>query len=689
MFELGIVILKAKRWLCIGIGVLTAAVLSTPAYAVGTRHWVLERGEDFKGGDLKGVAVDSSGKVRAGFDLGRVPIEGEPVIWSALARRDGSILLGTGNEGHLLELRDGRVKKLAESGALVITSLVEGWDAAVFAATIPQGKVFKWEHDKWSLFASLPAVEHIWQLAFDARRATLYAATGPQGKLFRIGKDGRAEVEFDAPEDHLMSLAVMPDGTLVAGSSDKAKLYRITGPGRATVMYDFSRTEVRAIAVSARGDVYAIANDIRTTSTSITRAKATDSPAAPVSSMSKIKGKGILVRIDPRGVPEILLSEDDEQLISLSLGLDGQPYVGTGIEGRIYTVTEAHRSVLVADTEERQVSALQLQGTTPYVICSDPAVVHPIRGMGGIDAAWTSKVLDAGLRASFGRVDWQGAGDIQMLTRSGNTHEPDDSWSAWSAPLARPGRITSPPGRYFQLKARFGPKGSTDLDRVEVFFITDNQRAVVTRVDASTTASADRGLSDGVAASGGPITGRANPEVNLEWQVDNPDKDSLRYRLKYQLIGTGTWYNLLQPNEVLSKTTYKWDTSTLPEGRYRISVEASDELSNPATRTTRHSLESGVIVVDATPPIMQDLSLVGRQLKLRAVDGISPIQRVEVALVGVDAWFPVDSVDGVFDEPNESVNMDISTLVPPGKYLVAVRVYDAAGNFTVRSVSAQ
>ena len=461
--------LVAKRLLGFSLGVLTLWILSAPALAVGTRHWVLERGEDFKGGDLKGVAVDSSGKVRAGFDLGRVPIEGESVIWSALARADGSILLGTGNEGHLLELRNGRVKKLADSGALVITSLVEGWGSAVYAASIPQGKVFKWDHNKWSLFASLPGVEHIWQLAFDARRATLYAATGPQGKLFRIGKDGRADVEFDAPEEHLMCVAVMPDGSLVAGSSDKAKLYHITGPGRSTVLYDFGRTEVRAIAVSARGDIYAIANDIRTTSTSISRAKSTDNPAAPATTPSKIKGKGILVRIDPNGVPEILLNEDDEQLISLALGLDGQPYAGTGVEGRIYTVTDAHRSVLVADTDERQVSALQLLGATPFVVTSDPAVVHPIRGMGGVDSAWTSKVLDAGLRASFGRIEWQATGGIQMLTRSGNTREPDDSWSAWSVPLLHAGRITSPPGRYFQVKARFGTQGQTELSRVEIF----------------------------------------------------------------------------------------------------------------------------------------------------------------------------------------------------------------------------
>ena len=684
---------KAKtafRWLSTGLAFLLGLAASAPAQAVGTRRWVLERAEDFKGGDLKGVAIDSSGKVRAGFDLGRLPVENTPVIWSALARKDGSILLGTGSDGQLLEVRDGKVTKLAETKALVVTSLVEGWDNAVYVATLPQGKVFKWANNKLVEFTSLPGVEHVWQLAFDGKRGVLYAATGPQGKLFRIGKDGRADVEFDAPEEHLMSLALAPDGSIVTGSSDKAKLYRVTGPGRSTVLYDFGRTEVRAITVSAHGDVYAIANDVRTSASASSRAKASDNPAGPTSSSSssKSRGKGVLVRIDPGGVPEVLLNEDDEQLISLALGRDGQPYVGTGAEGRVYTVTESHRSVLVADTEERQVSALQLVGSAPFAISSDPAVVHMIRGMGGADAAWTSKVLDAGLRANFGKLDWQGTGDIQMLTRTGNTKEPDDSWSEWSAPLARLGRITSPPGRFFQIKARFGNKGLPDLSRVEVFFITDNQRAVVTRVDA-TIGSSDRSLSEGVTASGGPISGRASAEVNLEWQVDNPDRDALRYRIKYQPLSTGVWYDLLQPNEVLSKTSYKWDTTTVPEGRYRVLVEATDELAKPAQRTTRHSLESGVILVDSTPPAVQDLSLVGRRLKLRAVDGIGPIQRVEVALVGADAWFPLDSTDGVFDEPNESIDADVSSIVPAGKHLVAIRVYDGAGNFTVRSVAAE
>ena len=48
----------------------------------------------------------------------------------------------------------------------------------------------------------------------------------------------------------------------------------------------------------------------------------------------------------------------------------------------------------------------------------------------------------------------------------------------------------------------------------------------------------------------------------------------------------GGWNAQFKPNEKLTKDSYSWDTSDLPEGRYRIKVVASDELSNPPDRVT-------------------------------------------------------------------------------------------------------
>jgi hypothetical protein len=662
---------------------VAVVLVAGQALAVGTRTFELRRGDDFKGGDLKGVAVDSSGAVHAGFNLGSAPTNDATAIWSALLQRDGSVLLGTGNEGRVLSFDGATVKRVADTGALVVTSLVEGWGGAVYAGTLPDGEVWKYAGGKAEKFVKLESAEHVWQLAFDPKTKSLFAATGPEGKLFRIDQQGKAQVYFDAPEQHLMSVAVAPDGTVYAGTSDKAKLYRISGPGRATVLYDFGRTEVRAIVIGDKGSVYAVANDIKTGSYTPTR-RGGASAASPTSKPPKTTGKGTLYRFDADDRPEQLIDDKDDYFTSLALGDDGKPYVGTGAEGRVYTVDEARNEVLVADVEERQIGALLLRGKQRFVIASDPAVVHVVRGVGGTDAVWTSKVLDAGLRAHFGRMDWIATGQLEVSTRSGNTSEPDDTWSAWSNPLNAAAEITSPPARFLQVRARWNRDPNAVLSSLTIPFVTDNLRAVVTEVEAEGASST---LSTGIEASGGPPSKKSGTSITLKWKVENPDKDELRYRLEYRLVGTNTWFQVLDPRETLTKTTYSWETADLPEGKYRVRVMASDEISNPPDRVQRHELESSVILVDNTPPSIQDLEVTGKRIRGVVIDGVGPVARIEASVTGSDEWVPFFPRDGVFDEQREEFDADVTALVPNGHAMLSVRAYDRAGNFVVRNVT--
>jgi hypothetical protein len=665
---------------------LTSLVLlvAAQAAAVGTRRFVLDEASEFKGGDLKGVALDSAGHVRAGLSLGAVPATQATTVWSALPMPDGSLLLGTGNEGKLLKVAGGTVSVLAETKALVITSLTQAFGGAVVAGTLPDGKLMKWEKGKLTELSTLKGAEHVWSVAYDAKAKAIYAATGPEGKLFRVTQTGDAQVYFDAPEQHLMSVAVAPDGTVYAGASDKAKLYKVTAPGRASVLYDFARTEVRGIVVSPKGEVFAIANDIKSSSNAPSRSKGGEAPAAPSPTAAKAKGKGTLYSFSPDGTPDQLLDDADEHYTSLSLGDDGRPYVGTGVEGRVYTVDAGHTSVLVADAEERQIGALVMSGKDRYVVSSDPAVVHPVKGMGGPDAVWTSKVLDAGIRARFGQLSWDSTGAVELSTRTGNTKEPDDTWSAWSNALAAPALVTSPVGRYLQVRARFAKDPKAVLNQVEIAFLTDNLRAVLTNVDAR--GSDGESGDDSPKASGGPVTRKAETALNLTWKIDNPDKDDLRYRLQYRLLGTNDWFDLLKPGEKLTKESYSWDTSDLPEGRYRIRVSASDEISNPPDRVTRDARESGVVLVDNTPPSVDALTAAGSHVKGIAQDGVGPIARIEASVAGSDEWFPYFPADGIFDEQREELDVDVKNLAKTLPALISVRVYDKANNFVVRSV---
>lgn len=676
-----------RQSFCLTTALLGAVLLNaSSAEAVGTRRFVLERAADFKGGDLTGVAVDSAGGVRAGLSLTATPIPQASTIWSLLLQRDGSLLVGTGNEGKLVRIQGGASAVVGETKALAVTSLVEAWPGTVAVGTLPDARILRFERGKLSELVKLKGAEHVWQVAYDAKARVVYAATGPEGKLFRISATGESQVYFDAEEQQLMSVAIASDGSVYTGASDKAKLYKVTGPGRASVVYDFGTTEVRAVVVNARGDVYAIANEVKPGSPLKAATKSGDgTPAGSVAPSPPAKGKGTLFHFSPEGAPAQLLDEADEHFTSLVLGEDGRPYVGTGVEGRVYTVDENHNSVLVGDVDERQVTALLLAGQRRFVAGSDPAVLHPVQGVGGPDAVWTSRVFDAGIRARFGRMEWEASGRLELSTRSGNTKTPDETWSPWSRPLEAPGNVESPAARYLQMRARFAKDPGAVLTDLNVAFVTDNLRAVVTEVTAR--AGEERPLTeDVVKSSGGPIGRKPDTNVNITWKVDNPDKDELRYRIKQRLVGSNTWYDVTKPTEKLTKDAYTWDTSDLPEGRYRLKVVATDELSNPPDRVTSDETESGVVLVDNTPPTIDGLKLFGRRLQAVVADGVGPIQRVEVSVAGTDEWQPIFPADGIFDEQREELDVDLNTALPAGPALVSIRAYDGANNVVVRSV---
>jgi hypothetical protein len=670
---------------------LAAGLAASPAHAVGTRTFQLDSLEDLKGGDLAGVSVDSSGSVRAGLNLGSTPLPDATSVWSSVALADGTVLLGTGNEGKVYSVSAGKVAVAAATGQMAVSALAVAWDGDVIAGTFPDGKLFRIPGGAASggaaqLFAELPQTEDVWGLAYDARAKALYVATGPEGKLFRIDASGRPQVYFDSDDPHLLCVAVADDGAVLAGSSGKALLYKLTAPGRASVLYDFDADDVKAIALSPRGGaIYAIANRYPEAFAPPKRNKS--GPPAPQTPRTPKPGKGVLMRLDRNGVAERMMSDDDTHYVSLGLGDDLAPYVGTGAEGRLYTVSDNHVARLVADTDERQVGAFVMAGRRKFVATTDPAVFHEVQGAGGVGAVWTSKVLDAGLRATFGRIHWRSEGTLEVETRSGNTEAPDLTWSPWSTSLNAPGDARSPAARFVQIRARWGRDPAAVLREVTLSFVTDNARAVVTSIDATPKGQTKPGRS-GLQPSGGEAP-KPVSTVQVAWKVDNPDQDDLRYRLSYRMEGQSAWRNLLKPGEKVTRAEYTWETTALPEGEYRILVEASDELANPPDRALRHSLESGIVLVDNTPPVFRTLSLQGRRLAGEVGDGLGPVGRIEVSIAGSDEWRPLFPSDGVFDEPAESFDTDLSSVVPPGSHLVAVRAYDSAGNVVTRDVEAR
>lgn len=648
-------------------------MVSADVGAVGTRRYVMNSLSSFDGGELEGVAVASDGSVSAGFTLANTPIEDAANAWTHLVMDDGSVLLGTGSGGRVYQVKAGKVTIAAETGTMAVTSLVKAFDGSIIAGTFPGGQLFKitsFDGKKLTPWVTIKDTDDIWDLAYDAKSQSVFAATGPEGKLFRITSAGKPEVHFDAEEPHLVSVAVAPDGAVYTGSNGEGLLFKLTGPGRADVVHDFDGDDVKDIAFDSKGRVYATSNSYR----------GSYSGLRPGSSGGG--GSGELIRfID--GVAEPLYKSSSSHFTTLAIDDQDTPYVGLGSDGKVYSVDDNHVTRLELDTEERQVVGISIKGNNRFVVCSDPVVFHDIKGRGGADAVWTSTVLDAGLRAHYGKLEWDVDGTLELQTRTGNTKKPDNTWSPWSAGMLKDGKITSPSARYLQIRARWSKDPKAVLHEVKVSFITDNARALVKSVTASSDSANTGG--DSVPKSG-DMPSSASTKVNLSWSVENPDNDTIRYRLFYKQVGTDTWLSMLEPNEEHTSTSYSWDTDGLPEGRYLVRVDATDELSNPPDKVTKHSNTSRAIIVDNTAPLLSNVVLNGNRLQGTATDQVGPIAGLEFALVGKKTWYPIYPKDNVFDDKEETFDVDVAKHVPSGPHLVVVRAYDQAGNKVERTV---
>jgi hypothetical protein len=86
------------------------------------------------------------------------------------------------------------------------------------------------------------------------------------------------------------------------------------------------------------------------------------------------------------------------------------------------------------------------------------------------EGVYLSPVLDAGAPARWGALRWSASlpdgARLTLQTRSGNTPEPDASWSAWTTAYENPegSTILSPPAQYLQVRVHLKGAGDAVAD---------------------------------------------------------------------------------------------------------------------------------------------------------------------------------------------------------------------------------
>jgi len=720
---------------------LTTIVLTALSVSgEGTRTWEQNKYDDFSKGTTHGVAISSNGFLLLAPAFKLLATTPSSAVWATSVAPNGDVYLATGAPAHVYRVTGRQPVAIFQPQELQVQALVVDKHGVIYAATNPDGKVYRLERTssaqagdapapkgqearaesqqstseagwKSSVYFD-PATKYIWALALDDA-GNLYVATGDHGEIFRITPSGEHSVFFKSDEPHIRVLAFDKQGNLIAGSDGSGLVYRITPKGEGFVLYSTPKREITSLAIDDSGNIYAAAAGEKRSSDNNNHGNVTivvpnpnpnaggpagnpnsgqssEPPVTLNSSGSAVPGGSEIYRISPDGSPSRIWSSRDDLVYSLAFDSRGRLLAGTGNRGQIYQISGREDYVELIKAGANQVTALVKAPTGGlYVSTSNLGKLFLLSGTPDAEGSYESDVSDARVFSKWGRAEFRGKGNVELFARSGNVDNPDRNWSAWKKiDLQRDAEIPAPPARFIQWKAILQPGDvSPQVDSVVVNYLPKNvtpefDDIVVSVGTRYQSPPRPANLDPGQRFEAQPIVTRDRLSIGVKWNVRDDNDDQMIYSIYYRGDGQSRWL-LLKGN--LGEKFYSFDASLLPDGGYTLKVVASDAPSHSPQDALSSERESERFEVDTTPPQVLDLKASVQanllRVQFRAVDGFSPIKRAEYS-VDAGEWHFVEPVGGLSDSKAESYDFTVPLTgeAVMQEHVVVVRAYDRFDN---------
>ena len=741
---------------------LCLLVLLTAASSVaeGTRTWEQSKFEDLVKGTANGVAIRSNGGLELAPSFKLLYSTPSTYIWAVAADDAGNVYAATGSPARVYRITpDGKSSIIFQPQELQVQTLRVAPGGVIYAATAPDGKVYKIEHKpaqksesekpdaskpenktsdsaqkdatkpaldpSWSsseYFA--PGTKYIWDLALD-KAGNLYVGTGDRGEIYKVTPKGDHSLFFKSDETHIRVLAIDAQGNVIAGTDGSGLVYRISPAGEGFVLYSAPKKEITALALDGQGDIYAsgvgekrpgmggapgtpsVMINVNPTPGGIAGAQApggmVTTPTPGSVTPFPIPGAGVtggsdIYRISADGSPLRVWTSREDIVYALAFDSHNTLLAGTGNRGHVFEIDapDNYSDLLKAPASQVTGFAKAPNGGL-YAATSNLGKIFVLGPGLEKEGSYESDVFDAKIFSRWGRAEYRGTGNVEVLARSGNVDNPDRNWSPWKqVDLSKGGEMSIPPARYTQWKAVLHDGGSKPaVDSVTVNYLPKN---IAPDIDDVSVQVGTRYqplpkspviVGSDTSSSSGPHFEPPVPSthdrdaIGVRWTAHDDNDDQLVYSVYYRGDGESRWL-LLKDN--ITDKAYSFDASLLPDGGYTIKVVASDAPSHSPGDALSDSRESRRFEVDTTPPRIENLSasVEGGQIhvRFRAEDGFSPIKRAEYSVDAGD-WKLVEPVGQVSDSKAEDYDFKVtpdSAKEPSGEHVVVVRAYDRYDN---------
>jgi len=634
-------------------------------------RWVQNSAQEFTRGDFSGAQVTSDGAIQLSPRVRQLATTAEPFAWSVAGDKAGNTFIGTGNNARIYKINAHGDKTVIYNGKEVAVTAMTTDDAGnLYAGVSPDGKVLRFAPGSSAPVPIFQKGTFVWALKFDDQGRLLIGTGGEKGELYRLDKpaelkaiplaiNGRLLIHGNIPEigtlfhapfatvpqNHIRAIATRGNDIFI-GTSDDGVLYRVDGStGKTTALYEVTPS-------GGSGDLAQLAAAIPDASgatsgnasiASATGVVAPASVASITSSGSEIlavaalpdgvyfgtSSNGSLYRWTESGV-SVVYPTPQSSIYALQVAPDGSLLAGTGEKGIVYQFrigTNPNNTTGARLLEPTQTQALSMAiapGGDLLIGTGNNAAVYRASLSNIANGTYTSNVFDAKNIVQWGNLRTIGSG-VSLQTRSGNTLDPDTTWSSWqNASRNDLGelRVASPSARYLQYRATLNVSDAArkpQLSRIEVAYRAKNSAPQVAWT----------------APAGGEFW-RATKK--LTWVSQDADNDRLRYMLSVSSDDGTTWKAI--DSKELTTTSFDLDTTKYSDGNYRLKVEASDVLSNPDDPQTDSQVSAPFTIDNTAPKLVANAptstGTTASRLAATATDATSAISGAEWRFVGAN-----------------------------------------------------
>ena len=334
--------------------------------------WQTATLNDFLRGEVENLSVDGHGRLVLGPATELVAETTSPFLWAMAVAPDGSIYVGSGNEGKVFKI-DAAGKTddvLRHDRARSARARARARRHAVRGDLARRAHLQDRPHAAKARRSSIPKTSTS-GASRSTRQGNLYAGTGEKGLIYKITPDGKGSAVLRDEGDARHRADVRAQRAAARGHRGPGRLFRVDTAGKAFLLLDSTFQEIRAIRLDPQGNIYLAALSGRTTSTSqppaiapsddtivrsarepvptvtteVTAIAVVDTGGASVGSTEaparedRRSGRGAIYRIRPDGLWDILWESGEDSPYDLTFDSSGALIVGTGRNGKLYSLS--------------------------------------------------------------------------------------------------------------------------------------------------------------------------------------------------------------------------------------------------------------------------------------------------------------------------------------------------------------